>query len=53
LAAIMAVPTAATGSFCQNVAFPGEGSWSGFALSVLVVGTAVGLDALLRSRDWI
>jgi magnesium transporter len=53
-AAIIAVPTAITGFFGQNVAFPGEGAWSGLALSVLLMaGSAVGLYVLFRNRDWI
>lgn len=53
-AAIIAVPTAITGFFGQNVTFPGEGSWSGLVLSTLLIAlTAGGLYALFRRRDWI
>jgi magnesium transporter len=53
-AAIIAVPTAVTGFFGQNVRFPGEGRWSGLALSsALIAGTAYALFLAFRSRDWI
>lgn len=53
-AAIIAVPTAVTGFFGQNVQFPGEGSWAGLVLSlVLIAGTALALYALFRRQDWI
>lgn len=53
-AAIIAVPTAITGFFGQNVAFPGEGSWWGLLLSTLLIGAAAGaLFLLFRRRDWL
>jgi magnesium transporter len=53
-AAIIAVPTAITGFFGQNVRFPGEGHWSGLAISLaLIVATASVLYLAFRSRDWI
>jgi magnesium transporter len=53
-AAIIAVPTAITGFFGQNVRFPGEGRWSGFVLSLaLIIGTAYALYLAFRRRDWI
>lgn len=53
-AAIIAVPTAITGFFGQNVRFPGEASWSGMALSLLLItASAVGLFALFRRHDWL
>lgn len=53
-AAIIAVPTAITGFFGQNVLFPGFGSWWGLVISstlVLVVG--FGLYFSFRRRDWL
>lgn len=53
-AAVIAVPTAITGWFGQNVPFPGEGSMLGLVLSVsLVVGCTLIIYALLRRHDWI
>ena len=53
-AAIIAVPTAVTGFYGQNVPYPGFGSHAGFASSVLViVGLAVAVYWLLRSRGWL
>lgn len=53
-AAIIAVPTAITGFFGQNVQFPGEGSWAGMFLSLaLIAATAGCLYLLFRTRDWI
>lgn len=53
-AAIIAVPTAITGFYGQNVPYPGYGHWSGFLVSsgVIVVG-AVLLYIAFRRRDWI
>lgn len=53
-AAIIAVPTAVTGYFGQNVPYPGyERQW-GFVLSTLViVALAGGLYAGFRRRDWL
>jgi magnesium transporter len=53
-AAIIAVPTLITGFFGQNVEFPGEGAWSGLALSVASIAATAGvLYALFRRNDWI
>ena len=53
-AAIIAVPTAVTGWYGQNVPYPGFGKTSGLVASaVLIVGLAVGLYVLFRSKDWL
>jgi magnesium transporter len=53
-AAIIAVPTAITGWYGQNVPYPGFGKTSGLiATSVLIVGLAVGLFVLFRRKDWL
>ena len=53
-AAIIAIPTAITGFFGQNVKFPGEGAWSGLAASlVLIVVTSALLYRSFRRRDWL
>ncbi|WP_328450201.1 MULTISPECIES: magnesium transporter CorA family protein [unclassified Amycolatopsis] len=53
-AAVIAVPTAVTGFFGQNVPYPGSGSPLGFWMSTLAI---VLLSALLfgifRRRDWL
>jgi magnesium transporter len=53
-AAIIAVPTAITGFYGQNVPYPGFGQQSGFyvsTISILVISVA--LYVLFRCRDWI
>ncbi len=53
-AAIIAVPTAVTGFYGQNVPYPGFGHWSGFVVSsVLLVAGSVGLYAAFRRADWL
>lgn len=53
-AAIIAVPTAVTGWFGQNLPYPGFSSTFGLIQSaVLIIVLSVGLYALLRSKDWI
>jgi magnesium transporter len=53
-AAIIAVPTAITGFYGQNVPYPGFGSHAGFASSVLVmVVLAAGVYLLLRNKGWL
>jgi magnesium transporter len=53
-AAIIAVPTALTGYFGQNLPYPGYEKWWGFVLSaVLIVGSAVGLYWYFKRRDWL
>jgi magnesium transporter len=53
-AAIIAVPTAITGWYGQNVPYPGFGKTSGLiATTVLIVVLAVGLFVLFRRKDWL
>jgi magnesium transporter len=53
-AAIIAVPTAVTAFYGQNVPFPGFGHHSGFVTSASVmVVLAVGVYLLLRCRGWL
>ncbi len=53
-AAIIAVPTAITGFYGQNVPYPGFDSWSGFvASSALIVFLVVVLYVAFRRRDWL
>ncbi|MDA0636388.1 magnesium transporter CorA family protein [Nonomuraea sp. MCN248] len=53
-AAIIAVPTAITGFYGQNVPFPGSGeAWGFWASLVLVAATSVTLYAVFRKNDWL
>jgi magnesium transporter len=53
-AAIIAVPTAVTGFYGQNVPYPGFGHHSGFVVSCVVIFVlAGGLYWLLRRNDWL
>lgn len=53
-AAIIAVPTAITGFYGQNVPYPGFGTAAGFlASSSLTLVLMVGLYVLFRRRDWL
>jgi magnesium transporter len=53
-AAIIAVPTAITGFYGQNVPYPGYNQPSGFYASItIIVVLSVGLYILFRRRDWI
>jgi magnesium transporter len=53
-AAIIAVPTAVTGYYGQNVPFPGSGEWWGYLLSIgLIVVLAVILYIVFRRKDWL
>ena len=53
-AAIIAVPTAITGFYGQNVPYPGYGTWAGFVIStVLIAALGGGLFAYLRRRHWL
>ena len=53
-AAVIAVPTAVTGFYGQNVPYPGFGHWSGFiASTTLTVGVSVALILVFRRRGWI
>jgi magnesium transporter len=53
-AAIIAVPTAVTGFFGQNVPYPGFGRQSGFWFSlILMVAIASVLYITFRRKDWL
>jgi len=53
-AAIIAVPTAITGFYGQNVPYPGfEQPWGFLCSSALIVVLASGLYVLLRRWDWL
>ncbi len=53
-AAIIAVPTAITGYFGQNVPYPGFGQTWGFILSaVAILVIAVGLYTMFKRQDWL
>ncbi|HUR52296.1 MAG TPA: magnesium transporter CorA family protein [Mycobacteriales bacterium] len=53
-AALLAVTTAVTGFYGQNVPSPGYGDRSGFIVStVLLVGITGGLYLLLKKRGWL
>ena len=53
-AAIIAVPTAVTGWFGQNIPFPGFSAHSGLIQSIiLIVALSSGLYIVLRRQDWI
>jgi magnesium transporter len=53
-AAIIAIPTALTGFFGQNVPYPGYEKWSGFVVSLaLIVLSAGGLYVYLKRRKWL
>ena len=53
-AAIIAVPTAVTGFYGQNVPYPGFQTMSGFWVStVVIVLLSVGLYASFKRRDWL
>ena len=53
-AAIIAVPTAITGFYGQNVPFPGYGALAGFLVSTaLIVAGVVILYIMFRRRDWL
>jgi magnesium transporter len=53
-AAIVAVPTAVTGYFGQNLNFPGYGTGKGFLVSLtLIVVLCLGLYVLFRRKGWL
>ena len=53
-AAIIAVPTAVTGFFGQNVPYPGFGTHWGFLLSLtIMISIATGLYLTFRHKGWI
>ncbi|HZE30924.1 MAG TPA: magnesium transporter CorA family protein [Actinoallomurus sp.] len=53
-AAIIAVPTAVTGFYGQNVPYPGYGKHWGFVVSLgVLIATALALYAIFKKRDWL
>jgi magnesium transporter len=53
-AAIIAVPTAITGFYGQNVPYPGFGHESGFVASTLItLGLSAALFYVFKRRDWL
>jgi magnesium transporter len=53
-AAIIAVPTALTGFYGQNVPYPGYERYGGFLTSVLLIAfSATGLYVYLKRRGWL
>lgn len=53
-AAIIAVPTAITGFYGQNIPYPGFGDEAGFLVSTsLIVLLSAGLFVFFRRKDWI
>jgi magnesium transporter len=53
-AAVIAVPTAVTGFYGQNVPYPGYGKQWGFVVSLaILIGTALALYAAFKKRDWL
>jgi magnesium transporter len=53
-AAIIAVPTAVTGFYGQNLPYPGYQQWWGFlASTAVIVVLAVGIWFLFRRRGWL
>lgn len=53
-AAVIAVPTAVTGFYGQNVPYPGYGKQWGFVVSLgVLIATALALYAIFKKRDWL
>jgi magnesium transporter len=53
-AAIIAVPTAVTGFYGQNVPYPGFSATAGFWTSTgIIVALSIGLYVAFRRRDWL
>jgi magnesium transporter len=53
-AAIIAVPTAVTGWYGQNVPYPGFGKDSGFYVSLaMIVIIAAALYVVFKRKDWL
>ena len=53
-AAIIAVPTAVTGFYGQNIPYPGYGHTGGLIASSVVMGVcSVGLFFIFRKKDWL
>jgi magnesium transporter len=53
-AAIIAVPTAVSGFYGENVPYPGYGEWWGFLVSlVATVLLGVGFYAVFKRKGWL
>ena len=53
-AAIIAVPTAVTGFYGENVPYPGFGKIAGFwTSSVIIAALSVGLYVIFRRKEWL
>ncbi|MDX6256969.1 MAG: magnesium transporter [Frankiales bacterium] len=53
-AAIIAVPTAVTGFYGQNVPYPGFGKpWGFWVSSAVIIGGSLALYTAFRRRDWL
>jgi magnesium transporter len=53
-AAIIAVPTAITGWFGQNVAFPGKDNLGSLiASTTIILGLSIGLYVTFKRKDWL
>jgi magnesium transporter len=53
-AAIIAVPTAVTGFYGQNVPYPGFGHiWGFWTSTLIIVVLSVGLYAIFRRKEWL
>ncbi|SDY10694.1 magnesium transporter [Amycolatopsis xylanica] len=53
-AAIIAVPTAITGFYGQNVPYPGfEQSWGFWVSTVAIIAVSAGLYTIFKRRDWL
>jgi magnesium transporter len=53
-AAIIAVPTAISGFYGQNLPLPGmEHTWGAWLSSVAIVVAGVGLYTMFKRRDWL
>jgi magnesium transporter len=53
-AAIIAVPTAVTGYYGQNVPYPGFAQhWGFWASLIIIVGIAGALYLVFRRKDWL
>jgi magnesium transporter len=53
-AAIIAVPTAVTGFYGQNVPYPGYGQvWGFWTSAIVIVGMSTGLYVVFRRKGWL
>src|SRR6266571_4691461 len=53
-AAIIAVPTAVTGFYGQNIPYPGFGQpWGFWVSTAITIALSVGLYFMFKARDWI